>query len=652
MSAPSSVQVPSLSAVAATGLTISYCLFFGWLSLRAYWAFQMHALDMGNMAQAAWNTIHGQPFRFTNMYPLYANIEAWGTTTRLSFHVEFLFPLISLIYLVYPHPESLLVLQTLAIGAGAIPVYLLGRQCAGSWLAVALVAAYLLFPSTEALNLYEFHPVSLATPLLLYAFVAAFQRRYLLFALSALAAMGTKEQIGLVVAMLGLYIAVVNRNRLLGLGVAILSTTWSLAAASVIEEHFRYPGARSYLHSRYSYILQGGHGLQAVVHTIMHDPQTFWFHLATWPKADFVFHLTSPLGFLPFAGAPFLLLGAPSVAIDLLSTDPHMYSALGDNSAELIAVTMIAATLGAGVLLRLLRPRLPGASWIVAAVLVSGSLWQQHTGGFTPLGPRFQLPVVGAHQRVQNAFVNMVPPGAPVSTSDVLDPHLSNRRYVYLYPLIGSGALPGEDIVPVRDILLDVSTPVYPIPPDQQYTAASRQIGERDWGVAGAQDGLILIARGARRKSIPAAFYSYFDAPGPPTHRLSGSAHGMKVVGYDRRETDLANHRIPVLAYSVYLRPTRRVPSLQPVLYETVHGRLIGCDPLPLGLSWKPTNQWSRDHTYLVHMQPLETQWDGGPVTIHMHLSLQPSRPETDGCAVFWGHRTTLWPVGELSTGQ
>src|SRR5450759_4611786 len=113
--------------LALSAMVCSYALLFGWLSLGTYWAYDMHALDMGNMGQAAWNTIHGHPFAFTNMR-LHYNIEAWWTTTRLSFHVEALFPMISLLYLVYPHPESLLILQTVALAIGAVPTYLLARD--------------------------------------------------------------------------------------------------------------------------------------------------------------------------------------------------------------------------------------------------------------------------------------------------------------------------------------------------------------------------------------------------------------------------------------------------------------------------------------------------------------------------------------------
>ncbi|MDQ2741518.1 MAG: DUF2079 domain-containing protein, partial [Chloroflexota bacterium] len=103
---------PVLFTYALLGLMmLAYALLFGWLSLSRYDAYETHALDLGNMAQAAWNTIHGHPFSFTNVRLMY-HFEAWNTNTRLSFHVEALFPFISLVYLVYPHPESLLVLQT------------------------------------------------------------------------------------------------------------------------------------------------------------------------------------------------------------------------------------------------------------------------------------------------------------------------------------------------------------------------------------------------------------------------------------------------------------------------------------------------------------------------------------------------------------
>jgi len=278
------VNVPSgwerIAPLLVVAMIGGYALLFGWLSLSAYWAYSMHALDMGNMGQAAWNTIHGHLFAFTNMRLPY-NIEAWRTTTRLSFHVEALFPVISLAYVVYPNPESLLIVQTVAIALGAVPTYLLARDVLHSTgLALVFALAYLLYPTVEALNLYEFHPVSLATPLLLFAFLFAYRHQYVPFLLCSAAAMGTKEEIGLVVGMFGLYIAFVQKERRLGLLTFVMGFGWSLFAALVIEKHFRQLGTVTYMASRYGYLCGGAdatgqvhcHGFHGPIHTVLHDP--------------------------------------------------------------------------------------------------------------------------------------------------------------------------------------------------------------------------------------------------------------------------------------------------------------------------------------------------------------------------------------------
>src|SRR5438309_66498 len=77
--------------------TVSYIVVFGATSLRQYDAYVPHALDLGNMAQAFWNTVHGRLFQFQNMRQ-HASIEAFGTDTRLSFHVEPIIPLLSIFY--------------------------------------------------------------------------------------------------------------------------------------------------------------------------------------------------------------------------------------------------------------------------------------------------------------------------------------------------------------------------------------------------------------------------------------------------------------------------------------------------------------------------------------------------------------------------
>ena len=648
---------------ALSALVCGYGAMFGWLSLSAYWAYSMHALDMGNMGQAAWNTIHGHPFAFTNMRLPY-NIEAWRTTTRLSFHVEALFPLISLVYLGYPHPESLLILQTAALAMGAIPTYLLARDVLRSTgLALVFALAYLLYPTVEALNLYEFHPVSLATPLLLCAFLFAHRRQYLPFCVCSLAAMGTKEEIGLVVGMFGLYIAFVQKDRRIGLLTLAVGVGWSLFAALVVEKHFRQLGTVTYISSRYGYLCGAAdatgqvhcHGFHGPIHTVLHDPGAILKAIFVWPKLGYLRYLLAPVGFTALLAPTALLLAAPTLALNLLSQDFHMYSGVGDNSAEIAAVVVIAGILGSARLRGWLERRVSPnrASALIGAYILLTALWNQHVNGFTPFGAAYSVPERGAHQRLADRFVGMIPASAAVSTQDQLDPHLSSRRYLYLFEDVGTDP-------PLRAadyLLLDVSAPTYPLPSYQLHDRAMKLL-KTGWGVQAADDGLILLKRGVRKSSIPAQFYRYALASRIKIpHRTSGSAGTLDVLGYAVQRTDLANHRIPNLAFTVYFRPSRRsTVNQEPIVYETMGHDLVGCASQPLGLAWFPTSRWTPGSTYQVRLPPLETNWNL-PGSVRFQFEVRPVAAEVNhqpaGCEYLWQQhlqrRTHLWSAGSMA---
>ncbi|HCG00265.1 MAG TPA: hypothetical protein DEV93_06935 [Chloroflexi bacterium] len=641
--ATSRISTIDALALGLVGLfAFGYGMLFGWLSLRRYWGYQMHALDMGNMGQAAWNTIHGHPFFFTNIR-LPWQLEAWGTTTRLSFHVEPIFPLLSLSYLIHPGPESLIVLQTAALALGAVPTYLLARDVLSSALAgVIFSLVYLLFPTLEAMNLYEFHPVALATPLLIAAFLFAYRRQYLPFAVCCLLAMATKEEIGLTVALFGLYIAKVQSERRIGLLTAVAGILWSLFAVFVIEHHYRQPGTLTYLHTRYGYLEGSGHGIGGVIHTILHDPRAIASHLLIWPKADYVRYLLIPAGLLALLAPEILLLGAPTFVLNLLSSDFHMYSGVGDNSAELISVVVVASIVGAARARQLLGRAVPArrATVAVALYVLLAALVTQNAFGYTPIGPNYAVVSIGPHQRLADRFVSMVPPGAPVSTQDQLDPHLSSRHYLYLFA--DTGRQP--PLVPANDVVLDISAPEYAQPlPDIH--AKAMELLHQGWGVVAARDGLIYLRRGAGNKRIPASFYGFMRADqARPQQPLGGQINEMQLVGYDVARTDQPNHRIPNLEYNIYLRSHSSHPgNYIPVIFEIQAGREIGCS-MSASLYWLPTTKWIGGHTYRVAMQPLETQ-SNDPGMAELQLSIQPglTRPS---CGTAWQHRGALTSVG------
>ena len=113
----------------------------------------------------------------------------------------------------------LLVVQIVAVASGALPVYWLARKHLDSAGAAAgFAAVYLLYPATQynALSYSGPHAVSFAVPLILFAVWFLDNDRLVPFAVTALLAAATKEEIGLAVGCLGIWYAVAHGRRLVG----------------------------------------------------------------------------------------------------------------------------------------------------------------------------------------------------------------------------------------------------------------------------------------------------------------------------------------------------------------------------------------------------------------------------------------------------
>ncbi len=76
-----------------------------------------------------------------------------------------------ILYAIYPHPQTLLALQSYALGVGALPLYLLARrELRNEWYALAFSGMFLISPILWGINQYEFHDLAFSVPFLLSAF--------------------------------------------------------------------------------------------------------------------------------------------------------------------------------------------------------------------------------------------------------------------------------------------------------------------------------------------------------------------------------------------------------------------------------------------------------------------------------------------------
>jgi uncharacterized membrane protein len=407
---------------------VAYAAGFGSLSVLRHRAFSTGRFDLGNMVQAVWATAHGHPLAVTDL--------RGEQVSRLGAHVDPILVLFAPLWWVWPSPSMLLVVQAVAIALGALPVFWLATKHLGSErVALGFALAYLLYPALQWMTLSEFHPVALATPLLLYAFWYLDEDRLVPFAAFALLATLTKEHVALAVAGFGIWYALARRRPLPGVVIAALGVAWTTLAILVLLPHFNEGGSSFY--ARYSEV---GGSPEGILENAVDDPGTVLSHVFGERSLGFVARLFLPFALLPVAAPAVLLAAAPEVGIDVLSAAPTQTSIPYHYAAATIAPLVAATVLGAARLAHG-RPRWgpPLAALTVATALVSNyalgaiPVWREIPGGET-LGTRTMD--VSEHDRIAARALRRVPSDAVVSATNSLGAHLSARRRVLSFPFV------------------------------------------------------------------------------------------------------------------------------------------------------------------------------------------------------------------------
>ena len=416
-----------------------YAVLFSSLSIQRQRAFWAGRFDLGNMVQAVWSTAQGRPLETTDILG--------HQFSRLGAHVDPILVLFTPLAWTPVLPEGLLVAQAVIVAAGALPAFWLGRRWLGDdRLAVAAAAVYLLYPPLQWATVTEFHPVTLAAPLLMYCIWAAEERRYLLLSVLAVPTLLTKEEVGLALAMLGLWMVVRGLGRRYGIALAAASLAWVATAVLVVIPHFN-GGRGSEFVDRYGSLGEDGGG---IAHTLVTHPwEAVQLVGSSYDRLSYLGALLIPLAFLSLA-APLLAAGAlPEVLINVLADWFPQYSIQFQYVAVIVPFLVAAAILG---LARLRRARRPAAMarflshdgavavvW-VGVVLVAGAVQSPMpwTNDIPAIGSdqRVEQYQVGHHARVLERAVAMIPGGVPVSAANLPGAHLSERERIYTFPVI------------------------------------------------------------------------------------------------------------------------------------------------------------------------------------------------------------------------
>ncbi|HUW11557.1 MAG TPA: DUF2079 domain-containing protein, partial [Anaerolineae bacterium] len=682
-------------------LILAYTVGFSAMSIRLHQAQLTHKSDLGQMDLAIWNTSRG---RFVQ------EIKDDSVSTRLTDHVEPIFAPVSMLFWLWDDVRALLVLQSFALALGALPVFWLARSSVhstragvnrslkanrdpehplldlASWFGLLAAFVYLMVPALQAANLTEFHAIPLAVPLILFACWLAERAHWVRFCLACLLLLAVKEEAALLALMLGLYVGLrplargllrqrraserassaasspitphashitsavprrTSRASLIsGSLVVLLSALWFLVATFVIIPRHAgaaYGDAASVYFQRYGEL---GDSVADILRSLLTRPDLVWRTVTEPLRLRYLAGLLASVGFLPLLAPEILLLSAPLLAANLLSSYAAQYSGAFHYSAPLVPYLVIAAIIGARRLAQWTTTRGRMATsrsnaltrrWFFLILwLLAWSIGWQVAQGYTPIGREFRWPEVTDHHRLLARFTAQVPAQVPGSATAALYPHLTHREKLYLFPNVGDA----------QWVLLDVSgaTDMHPVALRDQVL---RMLDSGEWGVLDGADGYLLLVRGAEETRIPDGFYDFARSEDPqPEQPVSlsfcapggGSEMGpLQFLGYDVMDDE----QWRLTTVRTYWQAQGSLPANVRVLpfFVANDGAVVEdtAERTPVGPLWYPPAAWSAGETIVIDTLP----WF---LPNHWGLAVGVSQGES------WEQRDDRWQVLDASS--
>jgi uncharacterized membrane protein len=414
--------------------SLAWFAIFLTVAIRGYRAFLDHRFDLGNMTQAVWSTAHWHPFEVTEL--------TGRQIIRLGAHVDPLLALFAPLWWIWPSPVMLLTAQVAALACGAFPVFWLARKyLASDQAAVCLAVSYLLYPGLQWRALNEFYPALVAVPLVLFAIWFLDEEKFWRFAVFGVLVAASQEQMGLLIAGLGVWYGLRKRRWRIATAIASAGVAWTGIAVLVVIPHFS--GGPTPFYSRYASV---GGSPSGILRTLVSDPVSVLTAASSSADLRFMFWSFVPLLGL-FVLAPTLsLIALPQLALSLLSDRSADVSLNGNISAPIIPILVAGTILGIA--------RFRERETIAKLVVISTGISMIAAGPLPYI--KALAPGLNAHTRAAAAAVSMIPSGASVSATNDLGSQLSARRRFYQFPLTRNSEWVAVDL---RDDLLPTISP-------------------------------------------------------------------------------------------------------------------------------------------------------------------------------------------------
>ncbi len=446
-----------------------YVAVFSTLTIRQHNNFSTNALDLAKFDQSIWNTSQGRPYQITI-----------GENLVIESHFSPSLALYAPLYWIWPDVRILFITQSILLGGAGFFIYWHFRRQA-PWLGLAVFAAYLMHPLLHQVNLVEFRRLTLAVFAISFAIYHLLRRQYGWMALGLALALLSKEDMSLLVAAIGLYILLAQRELKVGAATLAIGTAWFLYVPFyVLPSLMTHDLTAGYQHAASSYAYLGT-SLPEIASTLLSRPGVIWQFMGKSERLLAVLNFLWPTAFMFLLAPEIVLLLVPNIVALLASTSDTMGRLGGWYPGVLVVILYWATAVG---IARLSGDRKRFALTLLlvasaAAWIANSQLWPGRR--FDPDEYR-----ISEHDRQVARALESVPADAIVMAQDPLVPHLSHRREIYLLPWVRGGNRPDY-------VAMDRDLRTYPVGPDEYRTLFYDYLAATEYEIAEQIDSFYLF---------------------------------------------------------------------------------------------------------------------------------------------------------------
>ncbi|VEP17617.1 putative membrane protein [Hyella patelloides LEGE 07179] len=445
-----------ISAIAFLAITLG-------LTLHRHFTFYS-SYDQGIFNQVFWNGTQGNFFQSTLSSQLSTNVVHSGEVPKVNYHRlgQHFTPALLLwlpIYYIFPYPATLTVLQAIFITAAGLVLYALGRIYLEPAIAFLIAVSFYCANAVLGPSLANFHDIS-QIPLFIFSLLWAMEKRYWwLFGLLGIGTLAIREDSGITLFGVGVYLIASRRYPKIGLVVCSFSFLYIVALTNLIMPLFSDDVAKRFMLERFGQYAEGeSASTLEIIWGMVSNPLRLAVELVT-PVFDTIKYLLGqwlPLAFIP-AVAP---------ASWAIASFPLLKLFSGQGESVLVISLRYAMNVTPGIFYgailwwagqgfgnfnrqvadcqpRTLRPQFR-RFWVfcmcLSLIFTITSNPSRTLYFLIPdsIQPWVYIPAPEQWQRVPQirSLLNKIPSDASVSATTYLIPHVSSRREVIRLPAL------------------------------------------------------------------------------------------------------------------------------------------------------------------------------------------------------------------------